>query len=74
MSEWLLAMYVAGIAVGLIVMRDRWPARVATAVAWPLGLLAFGMVVATLLTAAIYLWPIPLLATIALLLGAWYIA
>ena len=74
MSELLLATYVAGIAVGLIVMRDRWPERVATAVAWPLGLLAFGVVVVTLLAASIYLWPIPLLATIALLLGAWYIA
>jgi hypothetical protein len=73
MSEWLLAMYVTGIAIGVIVMRDKWPERVVTAVAWPLGLLAFGVVVVIQVLAAIYLWPIPVLATIGLLIGAWYI-
>jgi hypothetical protein len=73
MSEWLVMMYVTGIVIGLIAMRDRWPERVVTAVAWPLGLLAFGVVVVILVPAAIYLWPIPLLATIGLLIGVWYI-
>jgi hypothetical protein len=73
MFEWLVALYVTGIVIGLIVMRDRWPERVVTAVAWPLGLLAFGVVVAIFVAAAIYLWPIPVLATIGLLIGVWYI-
>jgi hypothetical protein len=73
MSEWLAAMYVTGIVIGLIVMRDRWAERVVTAVAWPLGLLAFGVVVSIFVAAAIYLWPVPVLATIGLLIGAWYI-
>jgi hypothetical protein len=73
MSEWLAATYVAGIAIGLIVMRDRWPERLVTAVAWPLGLLAFGVVVAIFVAATIFLWPIPALATIGFLIGTWYI-
>ena len=73
MSELLLAVYVAGIVVGLLVMRDRWPARVATAVAWPLGVLAFAVVVVILVAASIYLWPIPLLATLAVVGGALYL-
>ena len=73
MSEWLVAMYVTGIAIGVIVMRDRWPERVVTAIVWPLGLLALGVVVVIQVVAAIYLWPIPVLATIGLLIGAWYV-
>jgi hypothetical protein len=73
MFETFLAIYVIGIAIGMIVMRDRWPERVVTALAWPLGLLAFGVVVVTMAAAAIYLWPVPVLATIGVLLGAWYI-
>ena len=73
MFEMFLAIYVIGIAIGMLVMRDRWPERVVTAVAWPLGPLAFAVVVLTLAAASIYLWPIPMLATIAVLLGAWYI-
>jgi hypothetical protein len=73
MFETLVAIYVTGIAIGMIVMRDRWPERLVTAIAWPLGPLAFAVVVATLVAASIYLWPVPVLATIAVLLGAWYI-
>jgi hypothetical protein len=73
MSEWFVAIYVTGIAIGVIVMRDRWPERVVTAVAWPLGLLAFGVVVVIQVIAAMYLWPIPMLATIGLFIGVWYI-
>jgi hypothetical protein len=73
MFELLLALYVAGVVVGLLVMRDRWPARVATAVAWPLGVLAFAVVVVILVAASIYLWPVPLLATLAVLGGVWYL-
>lgn len=66
--------YLFGILVGLLVMRDPWPTRVVTAVAWPLGIVAFVVVFVILSAAAVYLWPIPLLATLALLAVVVWIA
>jgi len=54
--------YLTGVAIGLSVMRDGWPLRLITALAWPLGPLAFVVVIGVLLTTALFLWPIPLLA------------
>jgi hypothetical protein len=65
-----LLIYLAGVAVGLAVMRDPWPARVATALVWPLGPIAFAVVVPSLLVVATILWPLvmlPLLAAAAAL-------
>jgi hypothetical protein len=70
MATAVLAVYVLGIVIGLIVMRDPWPTRVVTAVAWPLGIVAFVVVFVILSAAAVYLWPIPMLATLALLAAA----
>ena len=67
----LISLYVVGVAIGLIVMRDPWPARLVTAIAWPLGVLAFVVVVIVMSLAALYLWPVPLLATIAVGLLGW---
>ena len=69
-----LAVYMLGVVIGLIVMRDSWPTRVVTAVAWPLGIVAFVVVFVILSAAAVYLWPIPMLATLALLAAAVWIA
>jgi hypothetical protein len=69
--EILLAIYVVGVAVGLAVMRDPWPVRLVTAAVWPLGLVSLVVVTATLLLAAVYLWPIPALAAIAALAALW---
>jgi len=68
-----LALYLAGVGVGLAVMRDRWPVRVATALVWPLGPVAFVVVITILLVAAFILWPLPMLAAGAILgaLGWW---
>lgn len=53
----LAAIYFTGVAIGLIVMRDRWSERLITAALWPLGLLALLVVTVTLVGASAYLWP-----------------
>ena len=64
-----LVTYLIGVFIGLAVMRDPWPLRVGTAVVWPLGPLAFVVVIAVLALACAVLWPLPALA-LATLLGA----
>jgi hypothetical protein len=69
-----LAVYLAGVAIGLVVMRDAWSIRVPTALVWPLGPIAFVIVVAIMLVTAAILWPIPILATAAVIgTVAWWI-
>jgi hypothetical protein len=53
-----LLIYVVGVAAGLVFTDARPPARVALALAWPLGPLAFVTVVTGLLVAALYIFPI----------------
>ena len=69
-----IIVYILGVVVGLAVMRDRWPARVATALVWPLGPIAFVVVATILLIASAILWPVPVLGT-ASALGAliWFV-
>jgi hypothetical protein len=65
--------YLAGVALGLLVMRDRLPSRLLTATMWPLGPMAFVVVVGVLLLTAAALWPVPVIGTAALLgLAAWW--
>jgi hypothetical protein len=71
MFEHLIVIYLGGVVIGLVVMGDRWPVRLATALAWPLGLLTFVAVVSILTVAAAYLWPIPVLVTTAALAALW---
>jgi hypothetical protein len=59
-----LWIYLTGVVAALAVMRDPWPARVTTALVWPLGPVAFLVVIVIQLGAALYLWPIPALAGI----------
>ncbi len=73
MFEVIVAIYAAGVAIGLMVMRDPWPARFATALAWPLGLVAFVVVAVILTTAAIYLWPVPILVTLGAFAAIWLV-
>lgn len=65
--------YLVGVGIALSVMRDPWPARLATALLWPLGPAAFVVVVTILLLAATVLWPLVVLPIAALLaaLGLW---
>jgi hypothetical protein len=68
----MLVVYLAGVAIGLTVMRDPWPSRVGTALVWPLGPMAFIIVVALFLVTAAALWPIPVLGMLLVLTGvAW---
>ena len=67
----LVGIYVVGVAIGLIAMRDPWPTRIVTALVWPLGVAAFFVVLAIMSIAAVYLWPVPVLATLALAAAVW---
>ena len=72
MFELVAAIYLAGVVIGLLVMRDRWPVRLTTAFAWPLGIVAFVVVVVVLSFASVYLWPVPVLITAAALAALWF--
>ena len=75
MTTLAIYVYLIGVVLGLAVMRDRWPARVFTALVWPLGPVAFVVVIAILLVASAILWPLPVL-TAAAVVGAlgWWLA
>jgi hypothetical protein len=73
MFELIVAIYAAGAAIGLMVMRDPWPVRLATALAWPLGIAAFLVVAVVLAAAAIYLWPVPMLVTLGAAAAIWLV-
>jgi hypothetical protein len=66
-----LAIYVVGVAIGLLVMRDPWPVRLGTAAVWPLGIISFAVVTVILVAAASYLWPVLLLALIPVAVVLW---
>jgi hypothetical protein len=53
-----LLIYVIGVAVGLALTDAKPAARVALALAWPIGPLAFALVVTLLLVAALYIFPV----------------
>jgi hypothetical protein len=68
----LLSIYLSGLVIALAVMRDPWPARIGTAMVWPLGPIAFVVVISILLVASAILWPVLILGGAALLgLLAW---
>jgi hypothetical protein len=52
-----ILIYAAGVAAGLIFTDARPLARVGLALAWPIGPLAFAAVIALLLVAALYIFP-----------------
>jgi hypothetical protein len=56
-----IAVYFAGVALALVVMRDDWATRVVTALVWPLGPMALVVVVSMLVAASVILWPVPVL-------------
>ncbi len=62
MGNPLAIVYVVGVVTSLVATDDRWPGRVAVALLWPLGPLAFLLVIAGLLVVAAVLWPVPALA------------
>jgi hypothetical protein len=69
----LVAIYLAGVLIGIAMIRDRWAARLGLALVWPLGPIAFLVVLAVLLVTAAILWPLPVLGALAVLGGAlWF--
>lgn len=52
-----LAVYVAGVAWGLLMIDAQPAARVGLALLWPLGPLAFALTIATLLVASLIAFP-----------------
>jgi hypothetical protein len=60
-----LWLYVAGVAIGLAVMRDPPLPRLFTALVWPLGPAAFLVVVPALLVLATIAWPLRMLPVVA---------
>jgi hypothetical protein len=68
-----LIIYLVGVVVALAAMRDAWPARIGTALVWPLGPVAFVVVMSMLLVASAIRWPLPVLTVAGLLaaLGWW---
>ena len=71
----LLGFYVAGVVVGIAVMRDPLFTRVLTALVWPLGPAAFVLVVSLLLVVATIIWPVTMLGLAAVVGGlAWLIS
>lgn len=67
-----LVVYLAGVLIGLTVMRDRWPVRLVTALAWPLGPLAFVVVIAMLTMTVAVLWPLPVIGAAAAAAATWW--
>jgi hypothetical protein len=66
-----LAIYVIGVIVGLLLTDARPPARVAIALLWPLGAVAFVVVIAILFVAAMLVYPIFGAAVMVALAGLW---
>jgi hypothetical protein len=67
----LLALYAAGVAIGLAGTDDRVTKRVLLALLWPLGPAAFVIVVSGLALVAVALWPwrlLPVAAAVAALI------
>jgi hypothetical protein len=56
--EVLWAIYAAGVLIALWRTDARWPTRIAVAVLWPLGPLAFLVTVAILLAASLIAFPL----------------
>jgi hypothetical protein len=75
MDTILLVVYLAGVAIGLLTMRDRWRSRLAVALVWPLGPTAFVVVTTILVVGPAVLWPVRVLGAAALLgLTTWLLS
>lgn len=67
-----LVIYVVGVAAGLLLTDAGLPTRILLALLWPLGPLAFVVVVAGLLVASFYLFPfVGAVAAVGIAVGWW---
>jgi hypothetical protein len=70
---WLLLIYAAGVIIGLLVIDETLPKRLGLAALWPLGPLAFLLVITILLLALPIALPRAAAALAALLVTGWLI-
>jgi hypothetical protein len=56
--EWGLVIYVAGVAWGLLMIDERPAMRLALAMLWPLGPIAFAVTITVLLAASLIAFPL----------------
>ena len=70
---WLLGIYLAGVAIGLVATQGGVPTRIALALLWPLGPLAFVIVSAGLLLIAGVAFPVFGVILAAAAAGAWWV-
>ena len=68
-----LLIYALGVIAGLVLTDASPPARIGLALAWPIGPLAFAVVIAGLLIAALYIFPL-FGAAVAVGAAAWWVA
>ena len=68
-----LLIYAVGVIAGLVLTDARPHARVALALAWPIGPLAFVTVVTGLLVAALYIFPVVGAVVAAGGVAAWWV-
>lgn len=68
----MLAVYLAGVAIGLIATKGGLATRIALALLWPLGPLAFVLVSAGLLVIAGVVFPVFGVILAAAVAGAWW--
>ena len=68
-----LAIYVIGVIVGLLLTDARPLARVAIAALWPLGAVAFVVVIAILLVTAMVVFPVFGAAVVAVAALSWFL-
>ena len=69
----MLAVYLAGVAIGLVATRGGIGTRVLLALLWPLGPLAFGLVSAGMLLIAAVVFPVFGVMLASAAAGAWWV-
>ena len=67
-----LLIYAAGVAAGLVLTDARPAGRIALAVAWPIGPLAFVVTITVLLLSALVIFPVVGALVAAGAVGAWW--
>ena len=72
-NVWMLEVYLAGVAIGLVATQGGVGTRLALALLWPLGPLAFILVSAGLLLIAAVVFPIFGVMLATAVAGAWWV-
>jgi hypothetical protein len=71
--DWGFAIYVAGVAWGLLVIDARSAQKIALAILWPLGPIAFAVTITLLLAASLIAFPLWGVAVLIVAGLAWWV-